>query len=93
MAQSSWLELYRAALLEIRHEVLQNRIHDAEAAIRQRRQQLEEDLSAESLEEQITLDDALHSLRILSEIEDVERRDRALPAEAKPWSKPTPDRG
>ena len=77
MTQKPWLELCKAALLEVRHEALPDRIKDAEAAICERRQELQANLSAESLQEQINLDDALHGLRVLGE--EVEHREEVAP--------------
>jgi hypothetical protein len=79
MTQKPWLELYKAALLEVRHEALPARITDAEAAIGQRQLELRGNLSAECLQEQINLDDALRGLRVLAEMEGLERREQDWP--------------
>jgi hypothetical protein len=63
-----WQAFYQAALLEFRPEVLQQRIGQAETAIRQRIAELRQDDSG-SAEETCALDDALQMLRSLAVIE------------------------
>jgi hypothetical protein len=60
----TWRELYRAALLELRPELLRQKIEVAETALRQRMAEIGENNSSWGDERQ-ALDDALHGLRIL----------------------------
>jgi len=64
-----WQELYEAAMLELRPEDLQERIVTAEAAIRQRIQELQADSGGGSPKERQAIADALHNLRILAGLE------------------------
>jgi len=65
---STWQELYRAALLELRPEELRPQIDAAEKAIQQRLSELRpSDSSFE--EESRALDDALRGLRVLASTE------------------------
>lgn len=64
----TWQELYQAALLELRLEVLRQRIDDAENAIQQRMAELRRDDSS-CIEEAQALDDALRGLRVLASTE------------------------
>jgi hypothetical protein len=61
---SSWRELYKAALFETNHEKLPERIADAERAIVARARELFAS-SADTIEEDQALDDALYALRAL----------------------------
>ena len=63
-----WRELYRNALLELRGELLRERITEAEAAIQQRLVELRMDDSASSAEAQ-ELTDALRGLSVLTDTE------------------------
>ncbi len=63
-----WRELYRTAMLELRGELLRQRIAEAEAAIQQRIIELRMDDSESSGETQ-ELTDALHGLSVLAETE------------------------
>jgi hypothetical protein len=60
----SWRELYKAALFETNHEKLPERIADAEGAIVARARELFAS-SADTIEEDQALDDALYALRAL----------------------------
>jgi hypothetical protein len=60
----SWRELYKAALFETNHEKLPERIADAERAIVARARELFAS-SADTIEEDQALDDALYALRAL----------------------------
>ena len=65
-----WRELYQAALLELRHEELRQKIDDAEKSIQQRMAELRQDNSnSDSDEESLALDDALRGLRVLASTE------------------------
>jgi hypothetical protein len=61
---SPWRELYKAALFETNHEKLPARIADAEKAIVARARELFAS-SADTIEEDQALDDALYALRAL----------------------------
>ena len=61
---SSWRELYKAALFEKNREKLPERIADAEKAIIARARELFAS-SADTIEEDQALDDALYALRAL----------------------------
>jgi hypothetical protein len=61
---STWQELYRAALIELRPEELRARIDAAEIAIQQRASKLRQNDSNPE-EEARALDDALRGLRVL----------------------------
>jgi hypothetical protein len=61
---SSWRELYKAALFETNHEKLPERIANAEKAIVARARELFAS-SADTIEEDQALDDALYALRAL----------------------------
>jgi|HubBroStandDraft_5_1064220.scaffolds.fasta_scaffold06109_3 hypothetical protein len=61
---STWQELYRTALLELRPEELRPRIDAAERAIQHRISELRRN-DSDSAEEARALDDALRGLRIL----------------------------
>ena len=61
---SSWRELYKAALFEKNREKLPDRIAEAEKAIVARARELFAS-SADTIEEDQALDDALYALRAL----------------------------
>jgi hypothetical protein len=61
---TSWRELYKAALFETNREKLPERIADAEKAIVARARELFAS-SADTIEEDQALDDALYALRAL----------------------------
>jgi hypothetical protein len=61
---TSWRELYKAALFEPNREKLPERIADAERAIVARARELFAS-SADTIEEDQALDDALYALRAL----------------------------
>ena len=61
---TDWLDLYQAALLEVRPAQLRQRIDDAEKVIRQRIAELRMSDSS-SREEAQALDDALRGLRVI----------------------------
>jgi hypothetical protein len=64
LSLSSWRELYKAALFETNHEKLPERIANAEKAIVARARELFA-TSADTIEEDQALDDALYALRAL----------------------------
>src|SRR5271163_3856968 len=64
----SWEELYRAALLEVQAERLQERIEAAETNIRQRNEELQQQ-GVYASEEQMAMADALRALRVLAQSE------------------------
>jgi hypothetical protein len=64
LSMSSWRELYKAALFEKNREKLPERIADAEKAIIARARELFAS-SADTIEEDQALDDALYALRAL----------------------------
>jgi precorrin-2 methylase len=64
LSLSSWRELYKAALFEKNREKLPDRIAEAEKAIVARARELFAS-SADTIEEDQALDDALYALRAL----------------------------
>lgn len=67
-ANDAWQQVYRAALLEPRPEELRQRIEEAQKAIGERIEQLNQS-DDNSCEERQTLADALRNLRVLAETE------------------------
>jgi hypothetical protein len=68
ITNANWRDLYQAAMLELRPEVLQLRIDHAEKAIQQRITGLRQD-DSNTTEELRALDDALRGLRVLANTE------------------------
>ena len=68
MTNAAWLEMYKAALLELRPEELRQRIKAAEAAIHQRLQELAANGDSTN-DEHHAIADALRGLRTLANTE------------------------
>lgn len=65
--QFSWLESYMAAVLETDWKKMRERVHAAEAEIRERQRVLSEDHGG-SAEERQAIADALHGMNVLHSV-------------------------
>jgi hypothetical protein len=65
----SWQELLKAAMIELDRAKLRERIEEARAAIHGRLEKLQGSDSADRLQEQSAIADALRSLQVLEQVE------------------------
>lgn len=71
--RANWKSLYNAALLDIAHEQIQDRIALAEQAIVERERELGRSVQ-DNIDEQEVLEDALYTLNALRQVCDVNFR-------------------